>query len=138
MPDFITGVLLLQRVSPDQNLYRLWFQYTPEGKQPEQSYIMMREKDLPGPEGPHVWQFTRRNPWLDCSPSIRIMRGEGLPDIFHNAGQWSNHYVEMASSLNQEGASAMEVHEAINWPADRTKEQRDVVILQYRAQGVLL
>lgn len=140
MPDLITGVLLLQRVDNETNLYRCWLQYSPAGKEPGQTYIMMKERTLPGPTGPHVWEFDRAEPWLHCRPSLRILGGKDQPDIFHNAGEWSNHYVQMAGTLGEDehGSIAMRVHEEINWPAGKSKEERDAVILPYRAKGVLL
>lgn len=140
MPDLITGVLVLQQLRKEENLYRCWLQYTRAAGDAHQTYIMMKERTLPGPDGPHVWQFDRAEPWLHCRPSLRVLGGDGQPDIFHNEGQWSNHYVQMAASLSdaQPGGHAMMIHEFINWPAGKSKEERDAVILPLRAKGILL
>lgn len=139
MSDTITGVVVLQRM-PEPGIWRLWFEYTRGDGLRGFFTIPMKPKDAPHPaghEGP-LWDFVQRNPWLDCSPSVRILGPrEGAPDHFHNEGQWTNYFVIMAQPYGSE-PEAREVVEKINFKGSATKEQRDEVILEYRAQGVLL
>jgi hypothetical protein len=143
MPDLITGVLVLQPLE-GMNLYRCHFQYTRAAGDAHHSWILMKERTLPGPTadpGSPLWEFDRAEPWLHCRPSVRIRTSDdpNVPDYFHNEGYWENHYVQMAQPVGKADPDAFDVHYAINWPAEgRTKEQRDEVILAYRARGVLL
>lgn len=138
MSEAITGVVVLQRLPNDSTApYRLWFQYTRADGIIGYSTIPMIEHGMEpnlNHKGP-LWTFRRENPWLHCSPSVRILGPrDGAPDHFHNAGNWSNHYVEMAYPWGTE-PDAHDVCRAIN--EHTTKEDRDRVILHYRAEQVL-
>jgi hypothetical protein len=144
MPDLITGVLVLQKM-PEPEVWACWFEYTRHDGTRGISYIPMVEKGRPHPPGHTgpLWQFVRRNPWLDCSPSVRILGpNKESPDHFHNEGAWSNHYVQMTGEWGSE-PEGRELCWEINGfgQVDKkpiTKEFRDSIILPYRAKGVLL
>lgn len=135
MPDQITGVLVLQKF-PDDPYFGIWFEYTRADGIIGYSYIPAKEKDAPNlTDKRPLWDFVRENPTLHCSPSVRILGPHpGDPDHFHNQGQWSNHYVIMAQPYGAE-PDAREVCQEIN--KGKTKEERDKVILVYRAKGIL-
>lgn len=84
-----------------------------------------------------VWDFVEKSPFLECSPSVRILGPkDGAPDHFHNEGLWTNYYVVMAHSFGDFEPEADEVCQMIN--KYDTKEERDKVIFELRAEGVLL
>lgn len=136
MQDEITGVVVLQEM-PEPGLWRLYFQYRRhDGLIGYSSIPMKRKGDSPPPDhqGP-LWDFVERSPFLDCSPSVRILGPTSdSPDHFHNQGQWTNPYVVMAKPYGEE-PEARDVCRAIN--QYDTKEQRDGVIFQGRAEGVI-
>lgn len=137
MNDTITGVLVLQKFS-EPWLYRLWFEYTRSDGIIGYSTIPIKERGVQQPpdhQGP-VWDFFRKNPMLECSPSVRILGPkDGEPDHFHNSGLWENPYVEMAQPYGEE-PEARDICRDINKLT--TKEERDQLIFSLRAKGVLL
>lgn len=141
MNDHISGILVLQKYLVP-GLYRIWFQYTRADGLIGYSTIPMKEKAAPMPQIPDkfktpVWDFVRENPFLSCSPSVRILGPkEGSPDHFHNSGLWRNHYVEMAKPFGESEPEADDLCHELNKLA--TKEERDAVIFKLRADGVLL
>lgn len=135
MPDEITGVVVLQEM-PEPGVWRLWFQYTRSDGIKGYSSIPMKRKGDPEPkhEGP-LWEFVERSPFLDCSPSVRILGPhDGAPDHFHNAGQWTNYYIVMATKWGED-PEAYDVVRTIN--QHDTKEKRDGEIFKGRALGVI-
>lgn len=141
MPDLITGVLVLQKM-PEPEVWGCWFEYTRHDNVRGISYIPMVEQGHSAPpdhKGP-LWHFRRENPWLHCSPSVRILGPTNeSPDHFHNAGEWSNHYVVMATAYGTEPDARDLCYEINGFTKDRpiTKEFRDSVILDYRARNIL-
>lgn len=136
MPDAITGVVVLQRM-PEPGIWRLWFQYTRNDGIIGYSTIPMKPKSDPQPpdhKGP-LWDFVLRNPFIDCSPSVRILGPhDGAPDHFHNSGQWSNPCVIMAKPYGSD-PEARDVLRTINETSD--KDKQDAVIFRARAEGIL-
>ena len=141
MPDLITGVLVLQKFL-EPEVWACWFEYTRHDNARSISYIPMIEQGRNAPadhKGP-LWYFRRENPWLHCSPSVRILGAkDGDPDLFHNQGQWSNHYVVMAQPYGSEldGRDLCYEINGFGHPRPITKEFRDSVILDYRARHIL-
>lgn len=141
MPDTITGVLVLQKMtSPD--VWRLFFEYTRHDGKIGYSSIPMLEGNTPRPagyQGP-LWQFARDNPRLHCSPSVRMLGPKpDSPDHFHNNGQWVNDYVQMAHNFGAEPDEDFEgtmLVRKINELKD--KPSRDEFIFELRRKGVLL
>lgn len=130
---------------PGAGHWLLWFEYTRSDGIIGYSTIPMKRKTDPVPAG-HIgplWDFVERSPFIDCSPSVRILGPkEGAPDHFHNAGQWTIPYVIMAKPFGEtiiiegEEVDANDVLRTVN--QHKTKEERDGVIFKARAQGILL
>lgn len=137
MNDTITGVLVLQK-SQEEGIFHLWFQYTRSDGIIGYSHIPMKRKGDPKPAdhtGP-VWDFVEKSPFLECSPSVRILGPhDGAPDHFHNQGLWTNYYVVMAQPYGSEPGGYGLVREINALP---TKEERDGLIFSLRDKHILL
>lgn len=138
---------------PEPGIWRLWFEYTRNDGIIGHSSIPMKRKGEPAPanhQGP-LWEFFERSPFLDCSPSVRILGPhDGAPDHFHNTGQWTNYYVVMKHPFGSE-PDGRDLCGHINTfePGDfdrltdaakqtYAKEIRDRRIFKLRDEGILL
>lgn len=136
--DTITGVLVLQPYENNQDVFHLFFQYTRADGIIGYSHIPMKRKGTPAPagwQGP-LWDFVEQSPELECSPSVRILGPrDGERDHFHNQGLWRNPYVVMAYPFMDREPDGGAVCRSINrWS---TKEERDGVIFEGRAKGII-